>query len=62
MTQWPKDLQKTQYEDINELLLKSYYLKKEREELRKKIDNALAFNPEEDIVFYEGYFWKKIKI
>ena len=62
MTQWPKDLQKTQYEDINELLLKSYYMKKEIEELRKEIDNALAFNPEEDIVFYEGYFWKKMKI
>jgi hypothetical protein len=62
MKQWPKDLQKTRYKDINELLLKSYHMRKEAEELQKEIETALSFNPEDDMVFYEGYFWKKVKI
>jgi hypothetical protein len=55
MTQWPKGLQKTRYEDINEFLLKSYYM-------RQEIEDVLAFNPDDDIVFYEGYLWRKMKM
>ncbi|MGV3467055.1 MAG: hypothetical protein ACO1OT_17395 [Heyndrickxia sp.] len=62
MTQWPIDLKKTPYKDINELLLESYHQRKEVERLQKEIQAALSFNPENDIVFYEGYFWKKVKI
>jgi hypothetical protein len=54
--------QKTRYEDINKLLLETHLLLKETEELRKEIKKELEFNPEEDLVYYEGYLWKKIRI
>jgi hypothetical protein len=36
-------------------------LKKEVKELRKEIIKELEFNPDENLVYYEGYFWKKTK-
>lgn len=60
--EYPEGFQKTRYEDINKLLLDSFYLKKEVEELREEIRKALEFDPNGELVYYGGYLWKKIRI